>query len=216
MLQHLGSSLQVGSPVSEEEKEAMAHLMAGILLEVVRGKDLSKLATDLLVTTPLNNYRGATEVDLIVFSGGVSEYIYQRDASSHGDLGPQLGREVRERLFGVFRSDAIREPAEGIRATVIGACEYTVQASGTTSHLSAAAALPVYNLQVVRPTPTEGEGLEKAILKALTKFDLTGFGRGLALALSMDGELNYRTLRRVAESICAVVDWSEDTSPLCL
>jgi ethanolamine utilization protein EutA len=212
MLQHLGSSLELASPISEEEKEAIAGLMAETLIEVVQGKDLSKLTTDLLVTAPLKNYSGATEVDLVVFSGGVSEYIYQHEASSHGDLGPQLGRQVRERLFDVFRADAVREPAEGIRATVIGACEYTVQASGTTCHLSGAAALPAYSLQVVRPTPEEGETLEEATLKALSKFDLTEFGRGLALALTMDGELNYQTLRRVAESIWAVVDWSEDAS----
>ena len=212
MLRQLGSPLQLGRPVSEEEKEAIAQLMVGTLTDVVQGKELSRLTRDLLVTTPLKNYSGATELDLVVFSGGVSEYIYQREASSHGDLGPQLGRQVRERLFDAFPADAIREPAEGIRATVIGAGEYTVQASGTTCHLSGAAALPAYSLQVVRPTPGEGEILKEATLKALAKFDLTDYGPGLALALSMDGELSYRTLRKVAESICAVVDRSEDSS----
>jgi ethanolamine utilization protein EutA len=215
MLQNLGISLEVGSRISEEEKAAVAHLMAGTLIEVVQGKDLSKLTEDLLVTVPLDSYSGATEVDLVVFSGGVSEYIYRHDTSSHGDLGPQLGLEVRERLFSIFRLGAVREPAQGIRATVIGACEYTVQASGTTSHLSGAAALPAYSLQVVRPMLTSGETLEEATLKALTKSDLSDLSRGWALALSIDDELNYRTLRRLAEGICAVVNRSEDaTAPL--
>ena len=31
----------------------------------------------------------------VLFSGGVSEYIYSREAQAFGDLGPELGRAIR-------------------------------------------------------------------------------------------------------------------------
>ena len=39
---------------------------------------------------------GLPALDGILFSGGVSEYIYGREASFFGDLGPYLGEEIRK------------------------------------------------------------------------------------------------------------------------
>ena len=49
----------------------------------------------------------------------------------------------------------------------------------------------------------------------MTKFDLSGFTSGLALALSVCGELNYQTLRAVAEAIAWVLEKGDsETAPL--
>ena len=69
-------------------------------------------------------------IEGILFSGGVSEYIYAREAEAFGDLGPELGRAIRGEVD--RRGFEILEAGEGIRATVIGASQYTVQLSGET------------------------------------------------------------------------------------
>ena len=82
----------------------------------------------------------------LVFSGGVSEHVYDRDPKAYGDIGPVLGKNMRDYLKKLPK-DVLREPIEGIRATVIGAGEYTIQASGNTSYVSNEKALPVHGLK---------------------------------------------------------------------
>ena len=208
-------SAVTGQPIQEEDKDAIAALMARLLFEVVEGDAYSGLTRELLITDQLRDYRGPEEVDLVVCSGGVSEYVYGHEKTPYGDLGPQFSHHIQRELKRLFRDDVLREAAEGIRATVIGAGEYTIQASGATSHLSGVSALPVFGLKVVRPVLDVGESLAGAVEQALIKFDLSGFTTGLALALSVNGELNYQTLRGMAEGIASVLGKGDsETAPL--
>ncbi len=210
MMEELGHTAAVGQPFPEEVREEFAALMAKLLFEVIEGGPLSPLATSLLVTDPPKDYAGPQEFEAVVFSGGVSEYIYEYERASYGDLGPLLAAHVRTHAARVFKPGAVLEPTEGIRATVIGAGEYTIQASGNTSHLSGAGSLPVFGLKVVRPIMDGKDSVEGAVEKALAKFDLPRFTEGLALALSITEEVpDYASLRRVAEGISAVVGKSD-------
>jgi ethanolamine utilization protein EutA len=111
----------------------------------------------------------------------------------------------------------LRQPIEGIRATVIGAGEYTVQASGTTSYISNFQVLPVFGLKVVRASLTHAQPMIEALKQALAKFDQTSYTSGLALSLSLDGQPNYKILRRVAEGVAAICSSSQSSkSPLYL
>ena len=57
-----------------------------------------------------------------------------------GDLGALLAQEIRTRIASL---PAKLEPStEGIRATVIGASQYTTQVSGSTIYVSPMEALP--------------------------------------------------------------------------
>ena len=52
-------------------------------------------------------------------------------------------------------------PGEGIRATVIGASQYTIQVSGSTIYVAPLDVLPLRNLPVVAPDlPLDGEAIE--------------------------------------------------------
>ena len=84
-----------------------------------------------------------------MFSGGVSEFIYNRAKTSFGDLGPLIAEEVHKRAgdLGLL----VMEPNARIRATVIGASQYTVQVSGNTIFISPEDAVPVRNVAVVAP-----------------------------------------------------------------
>jgi len=77
-------------------------------------------------------------------------FNFPDDEPAFGDLGALLAGEIRARLssWGV----PLLEPAAGIRATVIGASQYTIQVSGSTIYLSPIDAVPVRNVPVVAPT----------------------------------------------------------------
>ena len=204
LMQELGYTVELGKKISKKQKEDLAALMARILFELMEREPSSPLARQLMVTLPFKNYRGLDQIDTIVFSGGVSEHVYDRDRTSYGDIGPILGKHVRDYLKKFPKKSILREPMEGIRATVIGAGEYTVQASGNTSYISSPKVLPVFGLKVVRATLKQGQPVLEALNQSLAKFDLTSFTSGLALSLSLDGQLDYKTIREVAEGIAAI------------
>jgi ethanolamine utilization protein EutA (predicted chaperonin) len=212
----LGSRVALGKKITKRDKEACAALMARVLVEVIERGPTSALARQLMVTPPFQHYR-LDQVDHIVFSGGVSEHVYDRDRTAYGDVGPLLGKQVRDALQRLPRHYTLREPLEGIRATVIGAGAYTIQASGTTSYISNPRVLPVFGLKVVRAALKQEQPVIEALQQALAKFDLPRFTAGLALSLSLDGPLNYKTVRAIAEGVAAICQSSEShTSPLYL
>ncbi len=216
LLNDLGLTVELGRRIVNYQKKAFAALMAKVLLEMIERGPASSLARRLMLTPPFMHYR-LDQVDYIVFSGGVSEHVYDRDRTSYGDVGPLLGKHVRDSLKEFFKHKVVREPIEGIRATVIGAGEYTVQASGTTSYISNLRVLPVFGLKVVRAALTQEQPILEALKRSLAKFDLTSFTSGLALSLSLDGQLDYKTMRAVAEGVAAICKSSESRqSPLYL
>jgi ethanolamine utilization protein EutA len=217
IMEELGHTVALGQQFTQGRQREFAGRMADLLFEVVRGESFSPLTRALMITEPLRGHRKLEGIDHLVFSGGVSEYIYDRDPSSYGDVGPLLGQEVRLRLKRMGKEGLVHAPTEGIRATVIGAGEYTIQASGATSYLTSLESLPAFGLKVVQPLLDGVLSVEGAVRDALAKFDLHALGPGLALAISLDGQQDYASLRRVAEGIAAVLPRAgEATFPLFL
>jgi ethanolamine utilization protein EutA len=120
-----------------------------------------------------------------------------------------LGKNMRDYLKKLPR-DVLREPIEGIRATVIGAGEYTIQASGNTSYVSNEKALPVHGLKVIQAPVRDGESVADAIKQALRKFDLGCFTSGLALSLTVSGVPDYQSVRRIAEGVAQILKQADD------
>jgi ethanolamine utilization protein EutA len=216
MMKELGHSVKVGDKITETEKEDFGAYMAGILFETIERGPTSPMAKHLMVTPPFMNYRGFRQIDHIVFSGGVSEHVYDRDPKSYGDIGPVLGKHMRAYLRKLPKG-VLREPVEGIRATVIGAGEYTIQASGNTSYVSNVHALPVHGLKVIQAVIRQGDSVSAALTQSLRKFDLPRFTAGLALSLTVDGVPDYQSVRRIAEGVAEILKQTDDTeSPLYL
>ena len=93
-----------------------------------------------------------------------------------------------------------------IRATVIGASQYTVQVSGNTIFLSYPDLLPLRNLQVVTPQITQQEPLlsadvKSAIERALQRFDIHDGERAAALAIHWELGPSYPLIRTLAEGV---------------
>ncbi len=209
LLKELGHTVELGQKITEQQKEDLGAYMARILFEVIEQGPTSPMAKKLMVTPPFVNYRGLNQVQHIVFSGGVSEHVYDRDRNAYGDIGPVLGKNMRLNLQ-KLPSDILREPFEGIRATVIGAGEYTIQASGNTSYVSNTQALPVHGLKVIRAAIRQDESVSEALRQSLKKFDLTRFTSGLALSLSVDGVPDYQSVKRIAEGVAEVLTDADD------
>jgi len=197
-LDDLGYNLQIGDKIDEELRARMATRMARALFDALA--DGTAPWNDFFVIAPLPDM---PKVDGILFSGGVSEYVYAREASVFGDLGPYLGREIRNeaerRGFTVF------DAGEGIRATVIGASQYTVQLSGETIHVPPAAKLPVHNLRVfVVHVDWEAPVAERtlsAIISTLQNRDPEVCGSPFVLAFSSPPFLGYGAAQDLGKGI---------------
>jgi len=210
----LGSDLSIGAKVDGELRVRLAERMAHVLFDAFTGE--KPPWDDLFVTRPMG---GLPQLDGILFSGGVSEYIYGREASGFGDLGPDLGREINKeaerRGFKIFAA------AEGIRATVIGASQYTVQLSGETIFVPERAKLPVRNLRVfvarVDWEPPVTERAEKAVTRLLGERDPEVRGSPFALAFSTPPFLGYGAVQDLAKGIDAALgSLPEEDRPVAL
>jgi ethanolamine utilization protein EutA len=153
-------------------------------------QEVSLLRTDPLV------YRGA--IDQIQFSGGVAEFIYGNESKKFGDLGPLLAAEIRARV--VAFCPRLEPSIEGIRATVVGASQYTIQLSGSTIYVAPLDAVPLRNVPVIAPAlPIADETIDPvAVARAteamLKRLDLADGEQPVALFVPWQGSATYQRL----------------------
>jgi ethanolamine utilization protein EutA len=208
--EHLGLELSVGDPVSEETCAAVVGALADALAEAIGGDVTSELARALLVTDPPDWPVAPAAISI---SGGVAEYIYGREAHSFGDLAPALARAIAERLDGPGRALELLEPPQGIRATVIGASQFSVQVSGNTVNISDPLILPRHNIPVLSVGIDLGgdidpEQVADAIAVAARRMDVLQRPTEVALAFAWGGDPSHPRLRALAEGIVAARDRS--------
>lgn len=207
----VGLDLSLGRPTNDDEMRLIAGYMADRVLTCVRGLPLTEADQRLLRTTAPHI---PSHVDGLSFSGGVSEFLYGRQPREFGDLGSFLADALRQRI----RDAGLRlvELPTGIRATVIGASQYTVQVSGTTIFLSEPDALPVRNVPVLAPvlalsdSVLDATAIATAVKGALDRLDLTAGHDPVALAVAWDGSATYGRIdafcRGVADGLRPVLD----------
>src|SRR5215212_8849976 len=161
----LGIKLELGATLAPDDARKLAARMADRLFDAMQGGSPSVDGHGLCRLDPLGHKGSIVE---ITFSGGVSEYIYGREAGSFGDLGVLLAQEIRSRVENW--GPKVERSNEGIRATVVGASQYTTQVSGSTIFVSPMEALPLRNVPVIAPTlPIEGEKIDSAAVSAAIK-----------------------------------------------
>ena len=196
-----GTPLSLGAPVSAGELASIGARMADELLAVLAGRPASD--PKLWLTQPLPRLGS---LDGLIFSGGVAEYIYGEEQRDFGDLGPSLG-DALTRAGRAGRLPAPVLPAAArIRATVLGASEYTVQLSGITSFIgSPERALPRRNLPVANLQYELGETIVAAEVGEEIRRHVGRFGLAptddLALALHWGGPPEYHRVRALAEAV---------------
>ena len=191
----VGVELELGQLMTDDTLQAIASEMADRLFDVVNQQELGDETRELLRLPPLS-YRG--KVDAVTFSGGVSEFIYGHADNGFGDMGAILGREIRARVEGL--GVPILEPSARIRATVIGASQYTIQVSGSTIFISPPDAVPVRNVPVVSVDFQWDDDIDPAkvvaaIDNALRRLDLHTGRQPVALAFHWQGSATFARLQ---------------------
>ena len=148
----------------------------------------------------------------IVFSGGVSEYVYGRETRDFGDLGRPLAQRLKDRIEASGRE--IVPNAEGIRATVIGASVSSAQLSGETIYAEVSGGDDLRNMLILRPSiGTVGDRLEVDAVTSAVERSLEADDQGpssVALAIDWAGPVDYQTLDTLAAGIARA--WNSSPS----
>jgi ethanolamine utilization protein EutA len=193
-----------GEIVDAASMERVAEWMAEAILASVTSGTLRSDVQALYLTEPLPELGS---IDGVMFSGGVAEYIYQRETRDFGDLGRLLGTALRRKVDAGALPWPLLPPGECIRATALGASEYSVQLSGNTIYISnPGELLPRRNLQVLQPAYAsdghiEPDQLAAAIREHFRAFDLVEGEGEAALALRWKGAPSYERIAAFALGI---------------
>lgn len=188
------TSLKVGETITKDQADTVAQMLAQVL-EMAAGLREKSQLLEVLTTKELKDREIATsgcgpvhndsDLPVLSFSGGVADCIgtafpWER----FGDLGPSLGKAIREsRLcLGEFTLGS-----ETIRATVIGAGCHSTQLSGSTVfHRNVE--LPIQNLPVVTEISALGLLDTQGVL-ALKGMQSPGYAEVQALADKIAAEV---------------------------
>jgi ethanolamine utilization protein EutA len=193
-----------GDVLSPAQLDKVAASMADLLVAALTQRPVPHAVEHLYLTDPIAEFG---RIDGVMFSGGVGEYVYGREDRDFGDMGRRLGRAIRSRIDSGALPWPLLPAGECIRATALGASEYSVQLSGNTSYITKPGELlPRRNLQVLQPSYVCEEGIDadklaKAIRAHFTAFDLIEGEGEVALALRWQGAPSYERILAFAEGI---------------
>jgi ethanolamine utilization protein EutA (predicted chaperonin) len=205
LARQVGFEWQVGDRVAPAEIERLAEHMAGAVLSLAQDEKPAPEFGALWLTPPLG---GPKSYDMVIFSGGVGEYVYGKESRSFDDLGAPLGKALQRRTSNGALAWPLAPARECIRATVMGAAQHTIQVSGNTIYRSNDELLPRKNLQVLRPAvdltdDIDSQALALAIRSHFHTFDLPEGEAEVALVFRWGGP---PTAIRIAGFCCGLME----------
>ncbi|MFX1578748.1 MAG: ethanolamine ammonia-lyase reactivating factor EutA [Promethearchaeota archaeon] len=133
--------------------------------------------------------------------------LYHSEDREFNDLGVLLAKAVKEKAEELTLP--IARPDHRIRATVIGAGNFSLQVSGSTTFLSSGLMYPLRNLPVVvphidtrKPSATD---VKRSIERALSRFDLVEGIDPLILAFNNAVKPSYENLKEFALGVVSAL-----------
>jgi ethanolamine utilization protein EutA len=206
----LGITLTLGQPLAAGDRERIVERMVRLIMRMIDRRPADELMGRLLVTDPWPASIANLGLDAITFSGGVAEYLYKREKRPFGDLGLELAHQLSHMLAHRRDLPPVWDPGQGIRATVIGAAQFSVQISGNTIAITRPDDLPLQNLPVLALSLDLGERIEAdavaaACRSALAQADIQDGAGAVAFALAWRGDPAHARLYALAAGICAAV-----------
>ena len=200
----LGITLTPGEPLASADEQRIVQTWTDILAGLIQRKPPAGLAAKLMLTDPLP---ASPRAQAMTFSGGVSEYVFQREERDFGDLGLPFAKAIRNALNrNTFGLPAIVDPNLGIRATAVGASQFDVQ-GGVNAYVSDDSILPLRNVPVLTPGFELGDetppgAIAASIRESLTRADLAEGAQPIALSFSVgSSDLPQALLQALAEAI---------------
>jgi ethanolamine utilization protein EutA len=199
----------VGDTVTSEELDKVADGMAATLIDALVVRPIPPDIENFYLTDPIVDWG---RIDGVMFSGGVAEYVYGREERDFADMGLRLGHAIARRLEAGALPWDVLPAGECIRATALGASEYSVQLSGNTCFISdQGALLPRRNLQVIQPPydcPEEivPEELARAVKAHRRAFEVDNDDREIALSFHWKGMPEYGRMHAFARGLTLGLD----------
>lgn len=204
-----GFDWSLGDTVTSDELDRVADVMAATLIDSLIARPIPDDIANFYLTDPIADWG---RIDGVMFSGGVAEYVYGREERDFGDMGKRLGAAIARRLEADALPWPLMEAGECIRATALGASEYSVQLSGNTTFVSDyAELLPRRNLQVIQPPydcPDEivAGDVAKAIKAHRAAFEVDGADSEIALSFHWKGMPAYERMHAFAQGLVQGLD----------
>jgi ethanolamine utilization protein EutA len=197
----LGLAIDPHTLADESVRRKIARRLAEIAADYILDAPRDSLAAALALTEPLPRTAAPA---LLTFSGGVSEYIFGSEDRAYGDIAKLLAAELAHELSRRTGLPLV-DPGGRIRATVIGASQFTVQVSGKTIYLPDPDILPVHNIPVVHlrldlAGDIDSAAMADAIRAGITRMDLDPQAR-MAIAFAWRGDPEYARLQAAAAGI---------------
>ena len=201
-----GFDWNIGDTINVADLDKVADGMADTLILSLLVRPIPDDIADFYLTDPIEDWG---KIDGVMFSGGVAEYVYGREDRDFGDMGKRLGTAIARRLEAGALPWPLLPEGECIRATALGASEYSVQLSGNTTFVSDyAELLPRRNLQVIQPPydcPDEivADDVAKALKAHRAAFEVDDAEIEIALSFHWKGMPSYERMYAFAEGVVA-------------
>ena len=214
----LGITFGNVSGISDPQRQQIVTRLVEVLLGVIRRTKTDRLMDLLLLTTPLS---WSFVPEELTFSGGVAEFIYGRETQPMGDLAFDLANELNRQMREAADVPHLADVQHGIRATVIGASQFTVQVSGKTIFANSLDFLPLRNVPVIHPhIDLSHEGIDVGvvsdeIISACQMRDIET-DSSIALFFSWKGDPSYHRLRALADAINRALCCPARVTPLVI
>ncbi len=213
-----GFDWSLGDQVTSAQLDQVADMMAETLVVALTQRPMPHDVEHLYLTDPIMDFG---DVAGMMFSGGVAEYVYAREPRDFGDMGKRLGSAIARKVEQGRFPWALLPARECIRATALGASEYSVQLSGNTSYISnPATLLPRRNLQVIQPPfefedEVDAQALGRAIIGHRKAFEVEDSNIDIALAFHWKGMPAFDRIFAAAQGIAiGMRDHVEAKKPL--
>lgn len=204
VLQQWGAAITEGDRSAEKDMKAITDYMAEVIARMLK-RSLTKEDHALLLGHEPN---WTEEIDAIMFSGGISECMYQYENVSAGmvqydDIGMMLAASLKKTPHLALWPWI--EPEETVRATVLGAGTQTTEISGATIQVESKELpvrnLPVYQVQFEHEFQTGINKLSNAVTEAIEMYDPQHEGQNFALYLTEFPHLGFRDIQQLAASL---------------
>jgi ethanolamine utilization protein EutA (predicted chaperonin) len=218
----LGVDLALGKPLAPQDRPRIAARMARMVTGLIELRQPGELARRLMVTDAWPASLANRAIDAMTFSGGVAEYLYKRESRRFGDLGSDLAEELRHGLAHRRDLPPVWDPGQGIRATVIGAAQFSVQISGNTILIADPDKLPLQNLPVLScdfalDDEIKSDVIATGVRNALARADFEEGESPVALSFPWRGDPSHARLHAVANGICTALPRTlQEEMPLVL
>jgi ethanolamine utilization protein EutA len=196
--------------------------MARMVMGLIDLRQPGELARRLLVTQAWPAELANKRIDAVTFSGGIAEYLYKRETRRFGDLGSNLAEGLRHALAHRRDLPPVWDPGQGIRATVIGAAQFSVQISGNTILIADPGKLPLQNLPVLACSFALDDDITADVVAAevraaLLRADFAEGDSPVALSFPWRGDPSHGRLYAAAAGICeALARTLQEQLPLVL